>query len=128
LGSTPAFWLDSAGNTGWPVSFMGSAGGRGQWLSTLQKVNVLNFIPGKESSKHFLFDYLKTELQNRLFISDLPFDFNGGFVGYLGYELKAECGAGSGIRRRSGRLSHICGSLIAFDHKEHSVYLRCGPQ
>jgi len=54
----------------------------------------------------------------------LPFDFNGGFVGYLGYELKAECG---------GRLAHrsphadacliFADRMIAFDHKEKSVYL-----
>lgn len=44
------------------------------------------------------FDYLSTQLQRySLHIdaedaSQLPFNFWGGYVGYLGYELKAECG------------------------------------
>lgn len=45
-----------------------------------------------------VWDYLQHQLQlHKLEITDetaqqLPFDFWGGFVGYLGYELKAECG------------------------------------
>ena len=45
-----------------------------------------------------VWDYLQRQLQVlKLEIADetaqqLPFDFWGGFVGYLGYELKAECG------------------------------------
>ena len=31
---------------------------------------------------------------------DLPFDFNCGFAGYFGYELKADCG-GSKAHRSS---------------------------
>ncbi|KAL2633763.1 hypothetical protein R1flu_005242 [Riccia fluitans] len=33
--------------------------------------------------------------------SGLPFDFCGGFVGYLGYELKVECGAESNSHQSS---------------------------
>ena len=45
-----------------------------------------------------LWDYLRQQLQeHKIEIDDetaqqLPFDFWGGYVGYLGYELKAECG------------------------------------
>jgi len=45
-----------------------------------------------------IWDYLRAQLdQHRIQIDDetaqqLPFDFWGGYVGYLGYELKAECG------------------------------------
>jgi para-aminobenzoate synthetase len=54
----------------------------------------------------------------------LPFDFNCGFVGYFGYELKAETG---------GQLAHesglpdamfiFCDRLIVFDRVEASTYL-----
>ena len=45
-----------------------------------------------------LWDYLKQQLESCRVQSDectavqLPFDFCGGLVGYLGYELKAELG------------------------------------
>lgn len=52
---------------------------------------------GIESTEqtHFL-DFLERRLaawRCRPAEPELPFDFTGGFVGYLGYELKAECGA-----------------------------------
>ena len=41
-----------------------------------------------------LFAFLSRELARLHTDSpELPFDLNGGFVGYLGYELKADCGA-----------------------------------
>jgi para-aminobenzoate synthetase len=126
--STPAFWLDSAGTQAGRFSFMGSAGGpRGQWLTyfTEGQRHELQSAGKEEVRSISLFDYLKTELQNRRCSSpDLPFDFNGGFVGYLGYELKAECG---GRVRHQASQPDACllfaDRLIAFDHKEHSVYL-----
>ena len=55
---------------------------------------------------------------------ELPFDFVCGFAGYLGFELKAECG---------GRVPHtsplpdaallLCDRLIAFDHRERRIHL-----
>jgi len=55
---------------------------------------------------------------------ELPFDFTCGYAGYLGYELKADCG---------GRLVHrsplpdaalvFCDRLIAFDHDQRRVHL-----
>lgn len=45
-----------------------------------------------------IWDYLRNQLhQHKIQLDEetaqqLPFDFWGGYVGYLGYELKAECG------------------------------------
>jgi para-aminobenzoate synthetase len=80
---------------------------------------------GVEVRAESVFDYCQGELE-RLHVDapELPFDFVGGFAGYFGFELKAECG---------GRLTHpsplpdaafvLCDRLIAFDHRERRVHL-----
>jgi len=126
--STPSFWLDSAGTSAGRFSFMGSADGpRSLSLSYFTNDRRLEIhSAGKEEVRNIsLFDYLKAELRERRCPSpDLPFDFNSGFVGYFGYELKAECG---GSTRHQAAQPDAClmfaDRLIAFDHKEHSVYL-----
>ena len=53
-----------------------------------------------ELRRESIFDYLAAELERlRLPETELPFEFDCGFVGWLGYELKAECGG----RRRTTR-------------------------
>ena len=59
---------------------------QGQELTITQSDNVSFKTEG-------IFDYLQREIERRNCSSDdLPFDFNCGFVGYFGYELKAESG------------------------------------
>ena len=54
----------------------------------------------------------------------LPFDFDCGFVGYLGYELKAECGGSAAHRAPTPDAAFILADrLIAFDHQENQTYL-----
>jgi para-aminobenzoate synthetase len=104
----PAFWLDSSDGDSRRsrFSFIGEGA----------------LIPDAS-----VFDYLRNELRDRYCVApELPFDFNGGFVGYLGYELKSECG---------GDLAHVsphpdaclifADRFLAFDHRERCVYLVC---
>ncbi len=54
----------------------------------------------------------------------LPFDFGGGFVGYIGYEMKEQCG---GSRKFASSYPDACfffaDQMIAVDHTENTVYL-----
>jgi para-aminobenzoate synthetase len=80
---------------------------------------------GGEARRESVFEFCRRELARlRVDAPELPFDFTGGFVGYFGFELKAECG---------DRLTHasplpdaaflLCDRVIAFDHRERRVYL-----
>jgi len=54
----------------------------------------------------------------------LPFEFDCGFAGYLGYELKAECGGSAAHRAAAPDAALVrAGRLIAFDHRERHAYL-----
>ena len=49
--------------------------------------------PAARCARESVFDYCRRELARlRVDAPELPFDFVGGFAGYLGFELKAECG------------------------------------
>ena len=80
-----------------------------------------------ETHRETIFDYLSREMRRLRYLSDdLPFDFNCGFVGYFGYELKADCG---GEARFESALPDayfvLADRLIVFDHLERCAYLVC---
>jgi para-aminobenzoate synthetase len=129
---SPAFWLDTAipeSGRG-RFSFMGAVGGPNSfWLtySVADRQLVLNRGAQREIRGVSLFDFLQEHLDgHRTQGVDLPFDFNGGFVGYLGYELKADCGAQDAHRSLNPDASLMfVDRFLAFDHLEKAVYLIC---
>jgi para-aminobenzoate synthetase len=113
-----AFWLDSSRpGEGGRFSFMGDASG------PLSEVLLHEAGEGEPLLKR---------LQRRLGelrpaeLPDLPFEFDCGFVGYLGYELKAECGFGLPHESEHPDAAFLFADrLIAFDHEAHQTYLLC---
>ncbi len=116
--SEHAFWLDSSrpGERG-RFSFTGDASGP---LSEVIHHNAGERMP--------LLDHLQERLDQLrpAEFPDLPFEFNCGFVGYLGYELKSECGHPSPHSSPHPDAALIFSDrLIAFDHEENRTYLLC---
>ena len=79
----------------------------------------------QELTSEELFPYIKERLAGRRITGpELPFDFDGGFVGYFGYELKAICGA-----RSARKTSHpdcyamLTTRFVALDHLSGEMYL-----
>uniref|UniRef100_A0A804I8N0 aminodeoxychorismate synthase n=1 Tax=Musa acuminata subsp. malaccensis TaxID=214687 RepID=A0A804I8N0_MUSAM len=76
-----------------------------------------------------LFDFLKKELESfhydRRDYEGLPFDFCGGYIGYLGYELKVECGAS--FNGHKSKAPDACfffaDNLVVIDHWYGDVYI-----
>jgi len=127
--SRDAFWLDSgAGGERGRFSFMGDAAGPLAAVVTYdvarRRVTVRRG-DGFEVRSESIFDYLDRELRRRnRGLDGLPFELDGGFVGYLGYEAKADC---------DGEMAHAAATpdaafvladrLVAFDHHERRTYL-----
>ena len=79
----------------------------------------------REELRESVLDYCERELTRlRADAPELPFDFICGFAGYLGYELKAECGGALVHRSPLPDAALVfCDRLIAFDHDERRVHL-----
>jgi para-aminobenzoate synthetase len=133
-GSPNAFWLDSSsvGEQG-RFSFIGDDSGP---LSAVVTYDVKERLVqlsrrggGVETRRESVFDFLTAALPGvRSTVAGLPFDFDCGFVGYLGYELKADCGGTAAHRATTPDAAFVFADrLVAFDHEEGCVYLLALP-
>ncbi|HUA20556.1 MAG TPA: aminodeoxychorismate synthase component I [Bryobacteraceae bacterium] len=104
-----AFWLDSSLVTPHSrFSFMGASG----------EVLRHDCLAGG------FFEHMEQLLESEVHAPPLPFDFTGGYVGYLGYELKAECGSPN-LHRSSLPDAFLLrvDQFLAIDHSENAVWL-----
>ncbi len=126
-----AFWLDSSKiDERSRFSFMGAPGGPLSAVITYDVAEGVVRIDRNgvvETSEESIFDYLSREGRRLRYVSDdLPFDFNCGFVGYLGYELKADCeGEAAHASPMPDAAFVFADRLIAFDHVERTTYVLC---
>jgi len=124
--SPSCFWLDSS--SGGRFSFLGDGSGPlsetlsyrvGSGQVEISDAAGLRVVPGNA------FEVLEQRLRHRR-IADpgLPFDFTCGYVGYFGYELKADCGASAAhVAAGPDAVWLFADRLIAIDHETGTTYL-----
>jgi para-aminobenzoate synthetase len=131
--SEDAFWLDgSPPRAQARFSFMGDASGPLAAVATYDvdggELTVRRSGGETEVLSESVFAWLNRQLDHLrpsdLDAAALPFDFRCGFAGYLGYELKAECGGdrAHGSPHPDAALI-FADRLLAFDHEQGDVYL-----
>lgn len=129
--SPRAFWLDSARvEKGLSrFSFLGDGSGPLSELVTYRvddgKVTVSGPGQVKRREAGSIFDYLQRELGRRRFdCPALPFDFATGYVGWFGYELKADCGSPNRHTVATPSAAWLFADrLLVVDHAERHTYL-----
>ena len=130
-GSPSAFWLDSAhvepglarfshlGNGAGPLGETVRYHVGGEQVTVTPAGGTPRQVPGT------IFDYLRTELAGReVHAPELPFDHTCGYVGYFGYELKADCGATNAHRSPNPDAQWIFADrTVTVDHELGRTYL-----
>jgi para-aminobenzoate synthetase len=130
--SPSAFWLDSSRvERGLSrFSFVGDSGGpHGETLRyrvgsrrvrSVRADGTATYLPGS------IYDVLAARLRERALADDggLPFDLDGGYVGYLGYEMKAES---TGVAAHRSPLPDAvwmsATRFVAIDHLANRTYV-----
>jgi para-aminobenzoate synthetase len=127
----PSFWLDSADAPTWlaQCSYMGTTAGAERCFVTydVDSGEVLVNRGGVETVEHkSIFDYLHREM-GRIEV-DPPAGVErglvGGYVGYLGYELKADCGSPNvHSSDMPDAAMMLANRVVAVDHTKGKTYL-----
>ncbi|MER7394475.1 aminodeoxychorismate synthase component I [Streptomyces sp. NPDC000151] len=128
--SRTAFWLDSsrADSSLGRFSFMGDASGplaRVAEHDVWRGVTTVQSGPSTSTVSGPFLQWLDTDLRGpAVETPELPFDFALGWVGYLGYELKAECGGACSHRSEHPDAALLFADrALAFDHHSGEVHL-----
>jgi para-aminobenzoate synthetase len=128
--SSHSFWLDSNRcERGLArFSYMGDASGP---LSEVLSYSVSDDAVIRESSDGVqslvegnIFDVLGKRLAESRVDLGVPFEFNGGYVGYFGYEMKEHCGFANRHKAETPDAKWMrADRLVVIDHVEHRTYL-----
>lgn len=129
-----SFWLDSSAVIDGlsRFSFLGdSTGPHAEYLTyRVAESTVTLYRTGREPERIHqpFFDYLNEQLSRRSVSvpGGLPFEFNLGYVGYIGYELKAEtCGSSEHTSEIPDAALLFADRMLVLDHIERTAYLLC---
>ncbi|WP_304455072.1 aminodeoxychorismate synthase component I [Nocardiopsis sp. YSL2] len=122
-----AFWLDSSRPQG-PArfSYLGCATGE---VLTYRVGEPGVRVRSADGSEHqepgSVFDALDRRTPPPV-PSALPFDFTGGYVGYFGYELKADCGGEAAHTATTPDAVWMrCDRFVAVDHRLGRTHVVC---
>ncbi len=127
-----AFWLDSADA---PTrlaqrSYLGTSAGAERCVLEYEIEDgavSAHRADGMTTERGSIFDLLDRELAANAIEtpSGMPPGLVGGFVGYLGYELKADCGAATNAHRSDvpDAVMMLANRLVAVDHAEGRTHL-----
>ncbi|MDT3399704.1 aminodeoxychorismate synthase component I, partial [Streptomyces sp. B1866] len=128
--SRHAFWLDSSATDAslGRFSAMGDASGPLARVATAdvwQGTVTVTSAAGTEVVGEPFLDWLAGDLAaRRVEVPELPFDFTLGWVGYLGYELKADCGGDRAHRSAEPDAVMVYADrAVVFDHLTATAYL-----
>ncbi|MEV2276821.1 aminodeoxychorismate synthase component I [Nocardiopsis sp. NPDC049922] len=120
-----AFWLDSSRPEG-PArfSFLGAATGETLTYRVGDgAVRVRDADGAEHREPGTVFDALERRTRPTA-PTGLPFDFAGGYVGYFGYELKADCGAATAHTSPTPDAVWMrCDRFVAVDHAANRTYV-----
>jgi para-aminobenzoate synthetase len=129
-GGDHAFWLDSSrpDERRGRFSVLGDASGPLGRVATADVSSAtvsVRSATGTEMSAGPFLDWLDNDLRGlRTEVPPLPFDFALGWVGYLGYELKAECGGDAVHRSPDPDATMVFASrALVLDHATGVSYL-----
>jgi para-aminobenzoate synthetase len=126
------FWLDSSAVVDGLSRFSFMGNGEGPLAEHVSyRVDEGDVVVGRAGGatariRQRLFDYLDQELRARAveLPEGLPFEFNLGYVGYLGYELKAETGGTDAHRSDSPDACLLFADrALVLDHEARTTYL-----